>query len=312
MFRIAPFIASLAFSASVLVASFATSPPTQAADATPRGQEPRVRHERVRLGQPKTTDRDLGLLKSAGFGWQKTLFQWRDIEPARGAVRLERGRPRDSGVGGRRHQGDRPTRLASRPGRAATAPTTARRTTTTTSADFVSALVARYGPTRRSGTIQAIEVWNEPNLAREWGKQPINQDAGWRLRPPAEDSLPGGEGGRPERRGHHGRPLADRLERRHRPARRVVPAVDVRRRRQRRTSTCSARTAPASRRRPTSSPEEAAANPVYGGHRSFTFRRVEELRDDHGGRTATAPSRSGCWSSAGPPTTSIRRTPGTA
>src|SRR5205823_8771102 len=35
-------------------------------------------------GNPATTDRDLGLLRSAGFGWQKTLFQWQEIEPQRG------------------------------------------------------------------------------------------------------------------------------------------------------------------------------------------------------------------------------------
>jgi hypothetical protein len=29
---------------------------------------------------------------------------------------------------------------------------------------------------------------------------------------------------------------------------------------------------------PDVSPEEAAASPIYGGHRSFTFRRVEDLR----------------------------------
>ena len=31
-------------------------------------------------GQPATTDRDLKIASSANFHWQKTLFQWRDIE----------------------------------------------------------------------------------------------------------------------------------------------------------------------------------------------------------------------------------------
>src|SRR5581483_7279667 len=33
---------------------------------------------------PATTDRDLGKVAQAGFGWQKSLFQWRLIEPKKG------------------------------------------------------------------------------------------------------------------------------------------------------------------------------------------------------------------------------------
>jgi polysaccharide biosynthesis protein PslG len=44
--------------------------------------------------------------------------------------------------------------------------------------DFVNAFVARYGPgsSQGVGRVDAIEVWNEPNLAREWGGKAINQD----------------------------------------------------------------------------------------------------------------------------------------
>jgi hypothetical protein len=44
--------------------------------------------------------------------------------------------------------------------------------------DFVNAFVSRYGPssTQGAGRVDAIEVWNEPNLAREWGGKAINQD----------------------------------------------------------------------------------------------------------------------------------------
>ena len=34
------------------------------------------------MGAPSTTSRDLQKVKEAGFGWQKTLFQWRQIEGA--------------------------------------------------------------------------------------------------------------------------------------------------------------------------------------------------------------------------------------
>src|SRR5260221_2587435 len=39
---------------------------------------------------------------------------------------------------------------------------------------LLSALVSRYKAGSSIGRVQAIEVWNEPNLAREWGNQAIN------------------------------------------------------------------------------------------------------------------------------------------
>ena len=38
-------------------------------------------------------------------------------------------------------------------------------------------LISRYRSDSQIGPLQAIEVWNEPNLNREWGNQPINQDS---------------------------------------------------------------------------------------------------------------------------------------
>ena len=40
--------------------------------------------------------------------------------------------------------------------------------------DFIYALVSRYKTGSPYGTIHAYEIWNEPNLAREWGNQPPN------------------------------------------------------------------------------------------------------------------------------------------
>ena len=40
--------------------------------------------------------------------------------------------------------------------------------------DFVSAFVSRYGSGSPIGRVHAIEIWNEPNVEREWGNQPIN------------------------------------------------------------------------------------------------------------------------------------------
>jgi hypothetical protein len=144
-------------------------------------------------------------------------------------------------------------------------------------ADFLKALVTRYKSGSQYGHLDAIEVWNEPNLAREWGGQPVNdRQAGdyVRLLTAAYSAIkaadptvtvvtaglsPTGwndDTARPDDqylqwlydaglKGHY-----DVLGA-HAPGYKAPPEV---------------------------SPEEAAANPDWGGDRSFTFRRVEDLR----------------------------------
>lgn len=144
-------------------------------------------------------------------------------------------------------------------------------------ADFVSALVGRYKAGSPNGQVQAIEVWNEVNLAREWGNRPINAQqaadyvrllgaaytaakkadpsvtvvtaglspTGWNDDTARPDDTylqwlyDAGMKGKYDALGAHG------------PGFKAPPEV---------------------------SPEEAASNPVYGGHRSFTFRRIEDIR----------------------------------
>ena len=43
-------------------------------------------------------------------------------------------------------------------------------------ADFVSVMAKRYKAGSAKGTIDAIEVWNEPNLDREWGGAAIDRE----------------------------------------------------------------------------------------------------------------------------------------
>src|SRR3712207_8711285 len=118
---------------------------------------------------PTTTDRDLGKLKAAGFGWQKTLFQWREIEPVKGQFRWA--------------EADRVVRASAQAGvkiiaRLDFQPVWARVDGAHNGppdnyadfGDFVTALVTRYREGSPIGQIHAIEVWNEPNLAREWGR----------------------------------------------------------------------------------------------------------------------------------------------
>lgn len=115
--------------------------------------------------------RDLGLIREAGFNWVKQTFAWRDIEIEKGKydwsradrvvflatevfthsliIRLDREPwwdrfeyPLDQGI-------------ASGPPKSLD-----------NFFDFCGVIAARY-----AGKIAAYQIWNEPNLAREWGGQ---------------------------------------------------------------------------------------------------------------------------------------------
>lgn len=130
-------------------------------------------------GNPRTTERDLGRLKELGFEWQKSLFQWREIEGAcKGCYDWR--------------EADRVIQASNAAGIKVLArldfqPKWARADGAHNGppdnyqdfADFVSALVSRYKTGSPYGRLHAIEIWNEVNLAREWGDKPINrQQAG--------------------------------------------------------------------------------------------------------------------------------------
>jgi polysaccharide biosynthesis protein PslG len=127
--------------------------------------------------EPATTQRDLHLATDAGLHWQKTLFQWREIEgAAKGAYDWA--------------ESDRVVKASADAGvkiiaRLDFEPDWARKDHAHNGPpdsyqdywDFVSAFVARYKTGSPIGRVQAIEVWNEPNLDREWGNQPISRDS---------------------------------------------------------------------------------------------------------------------------------------
>ncbi|MBI2863434.1 MAG: hypothetical protein HYX94_02605 [Chloroflexi bacterium] len=123
-------------------------------------------------GTPNSvTQRDLKLVKDAGFTWIKQMFPWTWIEG------------RDKG----QFEWNEPDRIVKAAAtldlkilaRLDISPMWARPKNADQSlhgppvnhrdfGDFVSALAARY-----KGQIKAYQIWNEPNLAREWeGKQP--------------------------------------------------------------------------------------------------------------------------------------------
>ncbi len=126
-----------------------------------------------------TMNRDIELVRKAGFSWIKQNFGWRDIETAKGQFDWQRPdrivlSMNDAGL-------DMIVRLDFAPEWAAPgchsddpakeliqgAPKNLQ-----DYADFVRAVATRY-----KGRIRAYEIWNEPNLAREWcGKPPSGKE----------------------------------------------------------------------------------------------------------------------------------------
>ncbi len=121
--------------------------------------------------KPEIADRDLTLMKEANFKWVKQTFAWETIEGASKGVY-------DWSIADRvvthvnEHQLKLLARVSSDPEEvgfwAGSPPANG-----DNFADFVFALASRYNCQAGSvGCIQAYQIWNEPNLAREWGNSP--------------------------------------------------------------------------------------------------------------------------------------------
>jgi len=124
-------------------------------------------------GNPQTTDRDLKLARDAGFTWVKQRFEWRNIErDAKG--RFEWNEP-DRIVNAVRAQGLKlVARVDGHPGWSRADglyPDDGPPDRLSDWTDYLSALASRY-----KGRIQAYEIWNEPNLSREWGDREPSAD----------------------------------------------------------------------------------------------------------------------------------------
>jgi hypothetical protein len=126
--------------------------------------------------QPGTTARDLSKVEALRFGWVKALFRWTDIEhDYKGAFNWQ--------------ESDRVVQAANAAGLKVIArldfqPWWARADHATRNgppdnyqdfADFVYAFVERYGEGSTNGRVHAVQMWNEPNLAREWGEQIVTR-----------------------------------------------------------------------------------------------------------------------------------------
>ena len=127
--------------------------------------------------RPETADRDVGLAQEAGLTWVKQQFAWRDIEgAAKGKFDWSHA---DQAVYAANAKGvDILARVDNAPEWAAPGCYNAEKKTmgpaknTQDWVAFLTAFVTRY-----KGRIRAYEIWNEPNLAREWCNQPPNPTA---------------------------------------------------------------------------------------------------------------------------------------
>jgi hypothetical protein len=113
--------------------------------------------------RPEVAHRDLGLIRDAGFTWVKQWFAWRDIEGAgQGEYDWETA---DRIVDQVEEFGLKLiVRVDHGPQWAGPPPSNSDHF-----ARFMTTLATRY-----KGRIHAYQVWNEPNLAREWGNRPPN------------------------------------------------------------------------------------------------------------------------------------------
>ena len=148
-----------------------TAPVSAPADAPPppAASGPTVGHGfgyGMQLDANSDFPRALGLLRNAGFGWVKLQVRWEDLEPQQGNINwggLDRAVDEARAAGAQL--------LMS----VVTAPAWARGPGADlrdpgppqdpgTYAAFIGALAGRY-----AGRVAAYEIWNEQNLAREWG-----------------------------------------------------------------------------------------------------------------------------------------------
>lgn len=119
-------------------------------------------------GQPEqVVAGTLGQARQAGFRWVKQRFEWRYIEPHQKG-RFEWGEPdrlvaamRTAGLGIIARVDNQPIWANAQ----RVFPVTAPPDNLGDWGDYLFALASRY-----RGQIQAYEIWNEPNLAREWGE----------------------------------------------------------------------------------------------------------------------------------------------
>ena len=216
--------------------------------------------------------RDLDLVRDSGFRWVKQIFPWREIEVEDDVFDWTQA---DQFV---ENALDRKlfivARLDREPAWALTSPANASVENTPPS-DYAQFEAFCYEIAYRyRNKIRAYQVWNEPNLAREWGGQPPNPDDYVRLLAHCYNGIKRGDpaaivisaGLAPTGTGlPEALPDEEFLRRMYAAgAARYFDMLGV--------------NAPGYKAAPWLSPEEAAAAPDLGGQRWAAFRHVEDVR----------------------------------
>lgn len=222
--------------------------------------------------RPEVAEQDLLLAEEMGFGWVKQIFGWRDIEGSKGTFDWSRT---DFIVDTALRYGEVNllVRLDFQPEWARTGCSDQGPPTNMQDyADFVGAVAHRY-----RGQIGAYQIWNEPNLAREWCDQSPSPEVYAQMLRAAYTAIKAADptayvisaGMSPTGSGPpQAMPDDVYLEQLYQAmggsSEGYFDILGVH---------AAGFAAP-----PETSPEEAAASEAYGGERFFTFRRVEDLR----------------------------------
>ncbi len=116
----------------------------------------------------EVADRDLKLIEDGGFNWVKQTFAWETIETT-GKGQFDWARADRVALHVRDHNLKLLARLSSDP-ELTTFWAGAPPQNIDNFADFAFALASRYNCSPQAvGCIHAFQIWNEPNLGREWG-----------------------------------------------------------------------------------------------------------------------------------------------
>jgi hypothetical protein len=139
-------------------------PPAVPATKSLRMNSPEYGMQAFMWWRPEVGTRDLQVIRGAGFTWCKVNFGWRDIEgAAKGAFDWSRTDRIVEMANG--DSVDLIVRIDHQPSWAGGAfPGNGPPDNPQDLADFLKAIATRY-----KGRVRAYEVWNEPNLSREWG-----------------------------------------------------------------------------------------------------------------------------------------------
>jgi hypothetical protein len=248
--------------------------PTPTATAWPRARlsSPEYAVQAFLWWKPEIARRDLGLIQEMGFTWIKQSFPWRDIEwAAKGHFNWTMA---DEVV---RRANNRGLKLLARIDRQ---PFWTQADDSTLLENAPPANLADFGDycytlaDRYRGKIAAYQIWNEPNLAREWGNQPpdpavyveLLRTCYIAIKHADPNALVISAGMAPTGTWTEEVMPDDMfIERMYEAG--AAPYFDI-----------LGVHAPGYKAAPEISPDEVAASPELGGQRFFSFRHVEDLR----------------------------------